>query len=178
MDRENLHNLNENITDAERIALLEQLLEEEDVLEQLTSLELAPMPAYLEEEILEAILGEKQQVKVIMSEQAQENVQRSIYRPPKWLQLFSYSVKITFATACAIAALFRMPDMGPLNREQMAIEREQETQAREEETAKKQQQMLAEQEKRHQKDGANSSYIADALQFILEKIFIGGMDND
>ena len=171
MDKKDLHSLDENMTDSERIALLEQLLEEEAALEQLTSLELAPMPAYLEEEILKTILGEKQQAAVITPVGGQHNVQRSIYRPPKWLQLFSYSVKITFAAACAIAALFRMPDIGVMNREQAAMERAQETQAREEEAVKRQQKMLTEQEQRRQKEGANSSYIADALQFITEKNF-------
>ena len=156
MDRKSLHNLNENMSDAERIVILEQLLEE-DALKELTSLELAPMPAYLEEEILEAILGEKQ---------------RAVYRPPKWLQLFSYSVKITFAAACAILVLFQMPDMGSLNRERLAMERAQETLAREEEAAKRQQEMLKKQEKRRQKDSVNSSYIADVLQFVTGKFLL------
>ena len=51
---------NDCMTDEERIAFLEQLLRDEESLDQLASLEMAPMPAYLESEILESILGEEQ----------------------------------------------------------------------------------------------------------------------
>ena len=136
------------------------------------------MPAYLESEILESILGEEQLENSVIQETVQPGIQRSIYRPPKWLQLFSYSVKITFAAACAIVALFRMPDMGVVNREQAAMEREQESLEREAEAAKRQQKILAQQEERRQKGNMNNSYIADALQFITEKIFVGGIENE
>lgn len=160
MDKKNLHTElwqqleQDDMTDAERIAFLEQFVEDEDAVKKLTSLELIPMPAYLEEEVLETILSQE------------------VYRPPKWLQLFSYSVKITFAAACAIAALFWMPDISIVNQEQMALERMMEMQAREEAAAKRQQKILNEQEKRHQAGAVKSSYIAEALQFISEKIFV------
>lgn len=169
---------NDCMTDEERIAFLEQLLRDEESLDQLASLEMAPMPAYLESEILESILGEEQLENSVIQETVQPGIQRSIYRPPKWLQLFSYSVKITFAAACAIVALFRMPDMGVVNREQAAMEREQESLEREAEAAKRQQKILAQQEERRQKGNMNNSYIADALQFITEKIFVGGIENE
>lgn len=169
---------NDCMTDEERIAFLEQLLQDEESLDQLASLEMAPMPAYLESEILESILGEEQLENSVIQETVQPGIQRSIYRPPKWLQLFSYSVKITFAAACAIVALFRMPDMGVVNREQAAMEREQESLEREAEAAKRQQKILAQQEERRQKGNMNNSYIADALQFITEKIFVGGIENE
>ena len=160
MDKKNLHTElwqqleQDDMTDAERIAFLEQFVEDEDAVKKLTSLELIPMPAYLEEEVLETILSQE------------------VYRPPKWLQLFSYSMKITFAAACAIAALFWMPDISIVNQEQMALERMMEMQAREEAAAKRQQKILNEQEKRHQTGAVKSSYIAEALQFISEKIFV------
>ena len=70
MDKQSVHNVNafdkkkwkefqlDCMTDAERIAFLEQLLEDEVKMSNLASLEFVRMPEYLEEEMLEAILGE------------------------------------------------------------------------------------------------------------------------
>lgn len=225
MDKQSVHNVNafdkkkwqefqlDCMTDAERIAFLEQLLEDEVKMSNLASLEFVRMPEYLEEEMLEAILGEAslQEIPSQLYPQEVSDLQKRNYRPPKWLQLFSYSIKITFAAACAVVALFRMPDMGVLKRvnapdslteerntareskreqdlrkweqevlewELAALEREQETIAREAEAVKRQQELLAEKEQRQQQEGANTSLVADTLQFITNKIFIGGMNND
>lgn len=183
MDQRKLHKLeNDYITDDERIAFLEQLLENEESLNGLASLELVEMPAYLEEEILEAVLDCEKEDRAAAEEQVIRQTAGRIrrhYRPPKWLQLFSYSVKITFAAACAVIALFRMPDIPVMdNREQIAWEREQETLAREAEAEKRQQEVLAQQEKRRRKNSTDDSFVADALQFISSKIFVGGIEND
>ena len=58
------------------------------------------------------------------------------------------------------------------------MEREQESLEREAEAAKRQQKILAQQEERRQKGNMNNSYIADALQFITEKFFVGGIENE
>lgn len=208
MDKQNVHNVNtldektwqefrlDCMTDAERVAFLEQLLDDEDEMSRLASLELARMPVYLEEEMLESILEESstQEITVLLHQQKREDVRYQNFRPPKWLQLLSYSVKITFAAACAVIALFQMPDVGLLTRvaepdlrrweqellerELVVLEREQETIAREAEAEKRQQELLAEKEKRRQQENIGSSLVADVLQFISNKIFIGGMKND
>lgn len=208
MDKQNVHNVNtldektwqefrlDCMTDAERVAFLEQLLDDEDEMSRLASLELARMPVYLEEEMLESILEESstQEITVLLHQQKREDVRYQNFRPPKWLQLLSYSVKITFAAACAVIALFQMPDVGLLTRvaepdlrrweqellerELVVLEREQETIAREAEAEKRQQKLLAEKEKRRQQENIGSGLVADVLQFISNKIFIGGMKND
>ena len=178
MDKENLHTElwqqfeQDIMKDTDRIAFLERLIEDEDAISRLTSLELVHMPAYLEEEMLSVVLGGEQMENANSENMVQIETQQSVYRPPKWLLLFSYSVKITFAAACAIIALFRMPDLGVISSEQMAQERMLKIQVREEEAAKRQQKSWNEQEKRRQKDSPDSSYITDALQFISEKIFV------
>lgn len=127
MDKEKLHI-------SEQIAFMEQMLECEEWIEELASMELAKMPDYLPEEILEHILVKER---------------RECLKPvAKWLSLLGYSVKVGFAVACAIVALFNIPDLSRLRRQPEPVTYER------------------------------SSYIADAFQFITEKIFDGGIEND
>ena len=154
-----LHNVKEleqeSMTDAERILFLEQLMEDDDAMEMLASLELAPMPAYVEEEILEAILP------------------KECRRIPKWFQLFSYSLKIATAAVCAIVVLFQIPEVDAMaDLEQRSEAWAQETLVREEEAERRRQMILKEQEKRRRTDDAKGNYIAEVLHYISEKIFM------
>ena len=123
MDKEMLHK-------DEQIALLEKLLESDEAIDELASMELVKMPEYLEEEVLDNIL-------------AGEAETMNWY---KWFQLFCYSAKVAFATACAIVVLFYMPDMREIQtyRESVRYER--------------------------------TSYVADMFDFITEKILDGGLN--
>ncbi len=116
----------------EQIALLEKLLERDEAIEELASMELVEMPEYLAVEILDNIL-------------AGEAKTRNWY---KWFQLFCYSAKVAFATACAIIVLFNLP-----NTQEMRINYEP---------------------IRYEK----TSYVADMFDFISEKIFDGGLKNE
>ncbi len=125
MDKDVLHK-------DEQIVLLEKLLESDEAIEELASMELVEMPEYLAEEILDNIL-------------AREAKTRNWY---KWFQLFCYSAKVAFATACAIVVLFYMPDMREI------------------------------QTHREPERYAKTSYVADMFDFISEKIFDGGLKNE
>lgn len=119
-----------------QIALLEEMLASDAEIEKLAYMELADMPDYLAEEILERILP---------AERAVAPTQAKI---GKWIQLMSYSAKIAFATACAIVALFNLPDLKEIKTKSQPVVYER------------------------------SSYVADVFQFITDKIFHGGIEND
>ena len=125
MDKEMLHK-------DEQIALLEKLLKSDEAIEELASMELVEMPEYLAEEILDNILS-------------REAGRKNWY---KWFQLFCYSAKVAFATTCAIAVLFYMPDIHELQTHREPV--------------------------KHEK----TSYVADMFDFISEKIFDGGLKNE
>ena len=116
----------------EQIALLEQMLEGDEAIEELASIELVEMPGYLAEEVFDSIVS----------------AEAKTMNGYKWFQLFCYSAKVAFATACAIVVLFDMPDMRELqtHREPVRYER--------------------------------TSYVADVFDFISEKIFDGGLKNE
>ena len=59
-----------------------------------------------------------------------------------------YSAKIAFAAACAIVALFHLPDLKEINSKPQPVTFER------------------------------SSYVAETFQFITDKIFHGGIEND
>ena len=125
MDKEMLHK-------DEQIALLEKLLKSDEAIEGLASMELVEMPEYLAEEIWDNILS-------------REAGRKNWY---KWFQLFCYSAKVAFATTCAIAVLFYMPDIHELQTHREPV--------------------------KHEK----TSYVADMFDFISEKIFDGGLKNE
>ena len=125
MDKEMLHK-------DEQIALLEKLLKSDEAIEELASMELVEMPEYMAEEILDNILS-------------REAGRKNWY---KWFQLFCYSAKVAFATACAIVVLFYMPDIRELQTHREPV--------------------------KHEK----TSYVADMFDFISEKIFDGGLKNE
>ena len=125
MDKEMLHK-------DEQIALLEKLLKSDEAIEGLASMELVEMPEYLAEEIWDNILS-------------REAGRKNWY---KWFQLFCYSAKVAFATACAIVVLFYMPDIHELQTHREPV--------------------------KHEK----TSYVADMFDFISEKIFDGGLKNE
>ncbi len=180
MDKEhiaNLHNVKQleqnGMTDTERILFIEQLMEEDDVMEMLASLDIVPMPAYLEEEILQAVIQEESVESQISAVEVEKELQKECLKIPKWLQLFSYSLKIASAAACAIVVLFRIPEVDAMaDLEQRSEAWAQETIVREEAAEKRRQEILEEQEKRRQAGDAKGNYIVDALQYISEKIFM------
>ena len=134
MDKELLHK-------DEQIALLEKLLKSDEAIEELASMELVEMPKYLAEEILNTVLAEK-----ISAEEVKTDKNQKIWS--KWFQLFCYSAKVTFATACAIVVLFNLPDVQELQRKREPIKYEK------------------------------TSYVADMFDFISEKIFDGGLKDE
>ena len=174
MDKNILHNAEElwmkyeadSMTDAERIAFLEQALDDEESLEKLASSELK-MPEYLEEEILEHILGE-----ALLEERGHAETVSVSSGSVSWakigkhLELLCYSAKITFATAFAIAALFLLPDFSELYRagESKVMERELEAMERARE--------------KHENARLNTSYVADVFQYLSKIIYDGGFNND
>ena len=177
MDKNILHNAEElwmkyeadSMTDAERIAFLEQALDDEEGLEQLVFLEnnRVPMPAYLEEEILGHILGEELLEERGHAETVSVSSGRSSWaKIDKHLELLCYSAKITFATAFAIAALFLLPDCSELYRagESKVMERELEAKERARE--------------KRENARSNTSYVADVFQYLSKIIYDGGFNND
>ena len=208
MDKNILHNAEElwmkyeadSMTDAERIAFLEQALDDEEGLEQLVFVEnnRVPMPAYLEEEILGHILGETLLEERGHAETVSVSSGRSSWaKIGKHLELLCYSAKITFAAACAIVTLFFMPDADELGRmnECIALQRKSETMARHQakrenvwekwqidrESSKKnaREQYEIAQEKRESNVAAQSTnYVADAFQNLSKIIYDGGFNND
>ena len=227
MDRKNLHNIEELwmkyetdcMSKTERIAFLEQVLNGEESLEHLALLEMTgtvsetlneagtakrmvekpvQLPVYLEEEILEHILGEEYLYEESCVQTALEGLEStSRKKMRRHLQLLCYSAKITFAAACAIVALFFMPDAGELGRmnEYISLQRKSETMARHQakrgnvweewqidrESSKKnaREQYEKAQEKRESNVGAQStSYVADAFQNLSKIIYHGGFSND
>lgn len=139
MDKEMLHM-------DEQIVLLEKMLERDEAIEKLASMELVEMPEYLAEEILDSILLEEIQAEEPAGEHVVLHEKAKLWS--KWFQLFCYSAKVAFATACAIVMLFNLPDMQEIqtNREPVKYEK--------------------------------TSYVADVFDFISEKIFNGGLKNE
>lgn len=122
--------------DSGQIAMLEKMLTCDENIEKLASMELAEMPQYLAEQIMESILPAEHEVTPMQA------------KVSKWLQLLSYSAKIAFAAACAIIALFNLPDLKEIKPKSQPVVY------------------------------VRSSYVADAFQFITDKIFHGGIEND
>ncbi len=175
MDKNILHNAEElwmkyeadSMTDAERIAFLEQVLDDEESLEKLVSMELVKLPGYLEEEILEHIFGEEHLEEKKHAETVLVSSGNASWaKIGKHLELLCYSAKITFATAFAIAALFLLPDFSELYRagESKVMERELEAMERARE--------------KHENARLNTSYVADVFQYLSKIIYDGGFNND
>ncbi len=181
----------DQMTDEERISFLERLLAEEDEISRMADLELAPIPAYLEEEILDSVLeGTVSEVKNEAQAMANPIVYASHYRPPKWVALLSYSAKVAFAAACAIIALFKMPDMAALNEqrvqkswEQELLERETEAKEWQEERAErdaKQAERLKQELLARESGKKETQSLLDVIDTIqsFTKNLVGGLENE